>query len=44
MVEQIILDGPQTRSEFLKSAFDKLARRDEALAGAEDLINLQALR
>ena len=35
--------GPQTRSEFLKSAFDKLARRDEALAGAEDLINLQAL-
>ena len=36
-------DGPQTRSEFLKSAFDKLARRDEALAGAEDLINMQAL-
>ena len=36
-------DGPQTRSEFLKSAFDKLARRDEALASAEDLINLQAL-
>ena len=35
--------GPRTRSEFLKSAFDKLARRDEALAGAEDLINMQAL-
>jgi len=35
--------GPQTRSEFLKSAFDKLSRRDEALASAEDLINMQAL-
>jgi len=36
-------DGPRTRQDFLDSAFDKLARRDEALSGMENLINLQAL-
>ena len=36
-------NGPRTRQDFLDSAFDKLARRDEALAGMDDLINMQAL-
>ena len=36
-------DGPRTRQDFLNAAFDKLARRDEALSGMENLINLQAL-
>ena len=36
-------DGPRTRQDFLDSAFDKLARRDEALANMDDFINLQAL-
>ena len=36
-------EGPRTRQDFLDSAFDKLARRDEALKGMDDLINLQAL-
>ena len=35
--------GPRTRQDFLDAAFDKLARRDEALKGMENLINLQAL-
>jgi hypothetical protein len=36
-------EGPRTRQDFLDAAFDKLARRDEALSGMENLINLQAL-
>ena len=36
-------DGPRTRQDFLDSAFDKLAKRDEALANMDNLINLQAL-
>ena len=36
-------NGPRTRQDFLDSAFDKLARRDEALANMDDFINLQAL-
>ena len=36
-------DGPRTRQDFLDAAFDKLARRDDALSGMENLINLQAL-
>ena len=36
-------DGPRTRQDFLNAAFDKLARRDEALSGMDNLINLQAL-
>ena len=35
--------GPRTRQDFLDAAFDKLARRDEALSGMENLINMQAL-
>ena len=35
--------GPRTRQDFLDAAFEKLARRDEALAGMDDLINMQAL-
>ena len=36
-------DGPRTRQDFLDAAFEKLARRDEALTGMDDLINMQAL-
>ena len=36
-------NGPMTSQEFLTSALDKLQRRDKALAGMEDMINLQAL-
>ena len=36
-------NGPMTSQEFLTSALDKLQRREEALAGMEDMINLQAL-
>ena len=36
-------DGPRTRQDFLDSAFDKLARRDEALANMDNFINMQAL-
>ena len=36
-------DGPRTRQDFLDSAFDKLAKRDEALANMDDFINMQAL-
>ena len=36
-------NGPRTRQDFLDSAFDKLARRDEALANMDNFINLQAL-
>ena len=36
-------EGPMTSQEFLTSALDKLQRRDKALAGMEDMINLQAL-
>ena len=35
--------GPRTRQDFLDAAFEKLARRDEALTGMDDLINMQAL-
>ena len=35
--------GPRTRQDFLDSAFDKLARRDEALANMDNFINMQAL-
>ena len=35
--------GPRTRQDFLDAAFDKLARRDDALSGMENLINMQAL-
>ena len=36
-------DGPRTRQDFLDAAFDKLARRGDALSGMENLINMQAL-
>ena len=36
-------DGPRTRQDFLNAAFDKLARRGDALSGMENLINMQAL-
>ena len=36
-------DGPRTRQAFLDAAFDKLARRGDALSGMENLINMQAL-
>jgi len=36
-------EGPRTRQDFLDSAFEKLAKRDEALAGMDNLINMQAL-
>ena len=35
--------GPRTRQDFLDAAFEKLARRDEALTGMDNLINMQAL-
>ncbi len=35
-------NGPRTRRDFLDSAFDKLGKRDEALANMNDLINMQA--
>ena len=35
--------GPRTRQDFLDAAFDKLARRGDALSGMENLINMQAL-
>jgi hypothetical protein len=36
-------DGPKTRQDFLDSAFAKLAKREEAVANMDNLINLQAL-
>jgi hypothetical protein len=35
-------EGPDLYNQFLSSAFDKLEKRDEALAGMDDLINMQA--
>ena len=35
--------GPTTYQDFLKSALEKQAERDKAIAGMDNLINLQAL-
>mgnify|MGYP003150937117 CR=1 FL=1 len=36
-------EGPTTYQDFLKSALEKQAERDKAIAGMDNLINLQAL-
>ena len=36
-------NGPTTYQDFLKSALEKQAERDKAIAGMDNLINLQAL-
>ena len=36
-------DGPMTSQDFLKRAISKIDRREQAIAGMDDMINLQAL-
>ena len=36
-------DGPMTSKDFLRRAMEKLDKREQAIAGMDDMINLQAL-
>ena len=36
-------DGPMTSQDFLRRAMEKLDKREQAIAGMDDMINLQAL-
>ena len=36
-------DGPMTSKDFLRRAMEKIDKREQAIAGMDDMINLQAL-
>ena len=36
-------DGPMTSKDFLRRAMEKIDKRDQAISGMDDMINLQAL-
>jgi hypothetical protein len=36
-------NGPMTSKDFLRRAMEKLDKREQAVAGMDDMINLQAL-